>query len=127
MWSKEGSRIQIRIQVPNFVRRLASSSVALQPKFCSFQSRTLIEQATLDVEPRRFIVNIPDYPVLDVNLSLSDAEIVASAATKTSASLHEETSSEPNNTLTLKRQRDLNVEGATSEWRITEGVLVIFV
>jgi len=63
--------------------------------------------------------------VLDVNLGLSDAEIVATAASKTSASLHEETASEPNNTLTLKRQRDLDVDGATSEWRVSEGFLVI--
>lgn len=63
--------------------------------------------------------------MLDVNLGLSDAEIVATAASKTSASLHEETASEPNNTLTLKRQRDLDVDGATSEWRVSEGFLVI--
>ncbi|KAF8064117.1 pre-RNA processing PIH1/Nop17-domain-containing protein [Lyophyllum atratum] len=105
-WSKEDSEIQIKISVPNL-------------------PRALIEQATLDIEARRFVLHIPDCPVLDVNLGLSDAEIVAKAASKASASLHEQTASEPNNTLTLKRQRDLNPDGATSEWRVSEGLLVI--
>ncbi|RDB23507.1 PIH1 domain-containing protein 1 [Hypsizygus marmoreus] len=105
-WSKEDSKLKIVITVPSLPRHL-------------------IEQATLDIEPRRFMVAIPDCPVLDVNLALSDAEIVATAPTKTSASLHEETASEPNNTLTLKRQRDLDVDGATSEWRVADGTLVI--
>ncbi|KAG6902941.1 hypothetical protein C0995_009333 [Termitomyces sp. Mi166 len=105
-WSKDGTKIQIRISVPNL-------------------SRALIEQATLDVEPRRFILTIPDYPVLDVNLDLSDAEIVATAASRTSASLHEKNESEPNNALTLKRQRPLDVDGATSEWRVVNNMLVI--
>ncbi|KAG6853859.1 hypothetical protein C0991_000620 [Blastosporella zonata] len=135
-WTKEGSKIQIKVQVPNLVRRLTfflpqdifqrrvlshHSHIILIP----LQPRALIEQATFDIEPRRFILSIPDRPVLDVNLGLSDAEIVAAAAAPTSASLHEANGSEPNNTLTLKRQRPFDVEGATSEWRVAESSLVI--
>ncbi|KAF5376036.1 hypothetical protein D9615_007763 [Tricholomella constricta] len=105
-WAKENSKLQIRVTVPTL-------------------DRALIEQATLDIEPRRFIVHIPDCPVLDVNLALSDAEIVATAASRTSASLHEDPAAEPNNALTLKRQRDLDVQGATSEWRVAERILMI--
>ncbi|KAG6856545.1 hypothetical protein H0H87_003364 [Tephrocybe sp. NHM501043] len=105
-WSKDGAKIEIKIQVPNL-------------------PRALIENATLDIEPRRFMVNIPDRPILDVDLSLSDAEIVATAASPTSATLHEGNGGEPNNTLTLKRQRPFDVDGATSEWRVVENVLVI--
>ncbi|KAG6908474.1 hypothetical protein DXG01_004477 [Tephrocybe rancida] len=105
-WAKEGAKIEIKIQV-------------------SHLPRALIQHATLDVEARRFIVNIPDRPVLDVNLALSDAEIVATAASRISASLHEPNETEPNNTLTLKRQRPFDVEGATSEWRVADDLLVI--
>jgi hypothetical protein len=82
----------------------------------------------LDIEPRRFIVGIPDYPALDVSLDLSDAEIVATSSSKTSVSLHGtsgEEAHEPDNILTLKRQRDLDVDGATAEWRVAEGILVL--
>jgi len=66
-----------------------------------------------------------DFAVLDVNLNISDAEIVASASTKTSVILSNVEPSEPNNILTLKRQRDFDVDGASSEWRVDENVLVI--
>lgn len=45
-------------------------------------------------------------------------------------SLHSESEGagmEPNNTLTLKRQRDLDVDGATAEWNITKSILVLTV
>ncbi|KAG6812693.1 hypothetical protein H0H92_001322 [Tricholoma furcatifolium] len=105
-WAKEAGKILIKISIPNL-------------------PRALIEKATLDVEPRRFIVQIPDYPVLDVNFGVSDAEIVATAGSRTSATLSEGNESEPNNALTLKRQRPLDIEGATSEWRVAENVLII--
>ncbi|KAH0579754.1 Protein interacting with Hsp90 1 [Termitomyces sp. J132] len=105
-WSKDGTKIQIKISLPNL-------------------PRALIEHATLDIEPRRFILHVPDYPVFDINLGLSDAEIVATAASRTSASLHDGNGTEPNNTLTLKRQRPLDVDGATSEWRLADNMLVI--
>lgn len=70
------------------------------------------------------MVQIPDHPVLDVNLDLSDAEIVVTASSRTSGTLGGG-DGEPNNILTLKRERDFDVKGATSEWRIDQGVLVI--
>lgn len=80
------------------------------------------------MEARRIILRIPDHPVLDINLDLSDAEIVSAAATSvTSGNIQGESAIEPANTLTLKRQRDLDVDGATAEWRVTEGVLEIVV
>lgn len=81
----------------------------------------------MDLEPRRFIVSIPHYPALDVNLGVSDAEIVATSSSKTSVSLHgtpDDEIHEPNRILTLKRQRDLDVDGAIAEWRVAEGILV---
>lgn len=63
-----------------------------------------------------------------MNLDLSDAEIVSLASSVTSVSLHgtsEEAGMEPSNTLTLKRQRDLDVDGANAEWNIAEGVLFL--
>ena len=92
------------------------------------QAPTVVAQATLDVEPRRFTLYVPDLPVLDVNLDLSDAEIVSLASSAASASLHgtvEEKAVEPNNTLTLKRQRNLDVDEAKAEWRIGEGILLL--
>ncbi|KAF8235054.1 hypothetical protein L208DRAFT_1451461 [Tricholoma matsutake] len=112
-WSKEhnNDRLAIVISVPSI-------------------APSIIAHATLDVEPRRFILTIPDFPVLDVNLNLSDAEIVSRAQSATSMSLHSESEGagmEPNNTLTLKRQRDLDVDGATAEWNITKSILVLTV
>jgi hypothetical protein len=93
-----------------------------------YQVPSVIAHATLDVEPRRFIFHIPDFPVLDVNLDLSDAEIVSLASSTTSVTLHgasEEAGTEPGNALTLKRQRDLDVDGANAEWNIAQGILLL--
>lgn len=80
------------------------------------------------MEPRRFILNIPDFPVLDINLDLSDAEIISLTSSATSVSLHGvpgEAGVEPNNVLTLKRQRDLDVGAASAKWKISENVLIV--
>ncbi|KAF9460470.1 hypothetical protein BDZ94DRAFT_924939 [Collybia nuda] len=108
-WSKIDERLRIVISVP----ALITSDIA---------------QTTLDIEPRRFIVSIPGYPTLDVNLVLSDAEIVATSSSKTSVSLHgtpDKEVQEPSRILMLKRQRDLDVDGATAEWHVAEGNLVL--
>ncbi|KAG5650153.1 hypothetical protein H0H81_000519 [Sphagnurus paluster] len=109
-------KIEIRIRVPNL-------------------TRAQISQATLDVEPRRFILSLPPSApstssspsataltnTLDVDLTRSDAELVALAGSSPSSD------SGATNALTLKRQRALDVAGARAEWRLGEGMLVLFV
>lgn len=53
------------------------------------------------------------HPPLDINVGVSDAEIAATCGT------------EPDGGLTLKRERELDVEAATAEWRVADGVLVV--
>ncbi|KAK7039143.1 hypothetical protein VNI00_010047 [Paramarasmius palmivorus] len=57
-WSKQNDQIQIVISVPKL-------------------DNSVISKATFDIEPRRFILSIPNYPTLDVDLRISDAEIVS--------------------------------------------------
>ncbi|TFK37674.1 hypothetical protein BDQ12DRAFT_685084 [Crucibulum laeve] len=122
-------------------------------------TKSLVASTTLDIEPRRLILSVPKHAVLDINLSLTDAEIVANAsreaevlngralhvgdATRESLSggwvghreieekeskerKESEKGGEPNSTLLLKRQRDLEVEKAKAEWRVGEGVLIVW-
>ncbi|KAK0189713.1 pre-RNA processing PIH1/Nop17-domain-containing protein [Armillaria mellea] len=94
VWSKSSQpdRIDIRIAVPDLTRTLISSTV-------------------LDLEPRRLILAVPSQPTLDIDLSISDAEL----ASKHSLS----------DAIALKRQRPFNVDEATAEWIVSEGVLVL--
>jgi hypothetical protein len=69
---------------------------------------------------------------LDLDLSKSDAEIVASArGPVTTVGIHgmdaEEQKKEPSSTLLLKRQRDFNVDAAFAEWMVAEEKLIIYV
>jgi len=68
---------------------------------------------------------------LDIDLNLSDAEIVASvpgvSALGNYRSDEGKTMKEPNTTLLLKRQRDFDVDAAFAEWRVEEEKLVIHV
>ncbi|KIP09444.1 hypothetical protein PHLGIDRAFT_67555 [Phlebiopsis gigantea 11061_1 CR5-6] len=97
-WTKDDRCIQIRLQMPGLARDDISS-------------------ATLDVEPRRIILDVPAKYHLDVDLSMSDAQIVATFGA---------TSSE-GSALMLKRQRDFDVDNAAAEWRVQEGVVLITV
>jgi len=85
----------------------------------------LISQTTLDLEPRRLILQIPSHPTLDINLQLSDAEIVATSGTSAHTPSAQQGQEEPNKTLTLKRQREFNVDGAKAQWRVADGVLTV--
>jgi len=108
--------------------RLSIITEGLLLAMLDHQVPSVIALATLDVEPRRFILNIPDFPTLDVNLDLSDAEIVSRASSSTSVTLHsapEKAGTESSNTLTLKRQRDLDVDKVNAEWKVGENVLVV--
>lgn len=111
-WSKENEQLRITVSVSNLTHDLVKSSM-------------------LDIEHRRLILNIPGRPSLDINLELPDAEIVAKTPPQSHGAMLA-TSQTPgqdsiqNNTLTLKRQRDFNVDGARAEWRVADKVLVVF-
>ncbi|KAI0688502.1 pre-RNA processing PIH1/Nop17-domain-containing protein [Cytidiella melzeri] len=98
-WAKEGDRIAIKVHAPNV-------------------TRVQVQNATLDVEPRRVILHVPPHYTLDIDLSLSDAQIAATFGG---------TSSSEDSVLMLKRQREFDVEGAKAEWSIQQGRLTVFV
>ncbi|RPD77097.1 hypothetical protein L226DRAFT_533101 [Lentinus tigrinus ALCF2SS1-7] len=101
-------------------------------------TRTSISSTTLDIEPRRIILSAaPSRPpkpssasvgyALDLDLSASDADILALFASS-GRSVHMQDGEESGRSaLTLKRERALDVDGATAEWRVAEGLLVIYV
>ena len=55
---------------------------------------------------------------LDVDLDMSDAELVSIGG--------EGGCGDGENALTLKRMRDLDVDMATAEWRVGDGVVVLY-
>ncbi|KAJ6553989.1 pre-RNA processing PIH1/Nop17-domain-containing protein [Mycena vulgaris] len=73
-------------------------------------TRALVAQTTLDLEAKRLLLSVPAHPPLDINLAVSDAEIVATSGGGQAA-------------LMLKRERELDVDNATAEWRVSDGVL----
>ncbi|EGO20361.1 hypothetical protein SERLADRAFT_453038 [Serpula lacrymans var. lacrymans S7.9] len=75
-----------------------------------------IHSSTLDLEPRRIILHIPALYELDINLDTADAELTA-IFSKCGSS---------DSALTLKRMRDLDVDGANAEWRVAEETIVIY-
>ncbi|KAF9047012.1 pre-RNA processing PIH1/Nop17-domain-containing protein [Rhodocollybia butyracea] len=89
-------RLQIQIQVPPV-------------------KKDIISLSNLDIEPRRLIFSIPDYPTLDLNLSLSDAELVARSGNGSSIITD------------LTDGRPFNVENATAEWFMAENRLLVSV
>jgi len=97
-WTKEGERIKITVGVPN----LTHEDIAA---------------AALDVEPRRIVLDVPSLYHLDIDLTMSDAQIV---------SMFGGTSSE-GSPLMLKRQREFDVDSATAEWRVQERTLILCV
>ncbi|KAH9011600.1 hypothetical protein EDB84DRAFT_1279029 [Lactarius hengduanensis] len=99
-WTKEDQDIFITIQVP----RLTHATIA---------------SATLDIEPRRLTLVVPGLYGLDIDLNLSDSAL-GRALFPTGTSPQE-----VEHALLLKRDRNLDVEGARAEWRRKEGSLVI--
>jgi len=88
---------------------------------------------------------------LDINLNLSDAEIIVNASNDLArpgntggasvcvTDIHGNAGSsgsdeiempdaniQPNSILMLKRQREFDVDAAQAEWRVADGVLVVF-
>jgi len=82
-------------------------------------THTTITSATLDIEPRRLTLVIPDLYELDINLDLSDSALVRTLFPP-GTSPHE-----VEHALTLRRARNLNIDGARAEWRTKERCLVI--
>ncbi|KAJ7689518.1 pre-RNA processing PIH1/Nop17-domain-containing protein [Mycena olivaceomarginata] len=78
-----------------------------------FLTRALVTETTLELEARRLLLTVRGHPPLDINVGVSDAEIAATCGTA------------PDGGLTLKRERELDVEAATAEWRVADGVLVV--
>ncbi|KAJ3783781.1 pre-RNA processing PIH1/Nop17-domain-containing protein [Lentinula aff. detonsa] len=113
-WCRTGDdSLQIQIEVPSV-------------------EKAIISRSNLDIEPRRLIFSIPDYPILDLNLSLSDAELFAhcgpgstNVMNSTDFPYSKEDDSAINKLLALKRQRPFNVEGATAEWFMADDRLLI--
>ena len=84
------------------------------------------------MEPRRIVLSVPGLYLFDLNLDASDAELMATfSKSKYNLTFNgsNEDSSEKkslvDNALTLKRMRDLDVDGAKAEWRVGEEILVI--
>lgn len=100
----------------------------------TYQTRASFARATLDLEPRRLILLAPSPPsstapgpsyLFDLDLSQPDVSI--EALFTSAVSLHEnDRATCTEQTLALKHERALDVDGARAEWRIAEGVLVIY-
>jgi hypothetical protein len=71
--------------------------------------------STLDLESRRLLLSVPSLYALDIDLTLPDAELTSAAGQNSK------------NVLMLKRKRAFDVDAARAEWRVTEGVIVVFV
>jgi hypothetical protein len=96
----------------------------------------MITSSTLHVSPRTLELVVPNRRPLLIDLSLSDAEIASrigssySGSTLSSASDDEWKARQQEETtaaLRLKRQRDLDVDGAEAEWKIGSGIVEIYV
>ena len=82
------------------------------------QTRAHVSHATLDLEPRRLILRIPSLYALDLDLDAPDSTLRAQLASLPDVVQE--------HALMLKRQNDLDVEGARAEWTVAEGVLVVY-
>ncbi|KDR74195.1 hypothetical protein GALMADRAFT_100012 [Galerina marginata CBS 339.88] len=116
-WTKEDSgRLRIDVQVPGL-------------------AHALVQKSELDIEPRRLILSVPNRPTLDIDLSLSDAEIASRVGTvhasapsaKSDPEKDKRKEEETTRVLKLKRQRDFDVDGAEAEWKVGSGSVVIYV
>jgi len=119
-WAKEGKDIRIEIEVPKLTRALHVVSA-------------------LDIEAQRILLYIPKTYFLDIKLDVSDAQIgkLRSMSIESSPQVKEKKELDidelrikghnAGEALRLKRQRDLDVDNARAEWRISERRVVIWV
>ncbi|KAF9526056.1 pre-RNA processing PIH1/Nop17-domain-containing protein [Crepidotus variabilis] len=112
LWTKQedSGKLLIQVKVPNL-------------------TTPLVHASTLDIEPRRIILSIPPFPILDIDASISDAEIAArmSRVYASSPESQNERQEATTRTLLLKRQKAFDVDGADARWKIGTGVVEIFV
>ena len=119
-WNREKDDLQIRIQVPKLVSELVPVRPDTRSNGDFSQTRAAVPTASLDLEPTRLWLNIPGLYSLSIDLSLSDAAIQASAKTAVATV-------NALQALALKRNpKDFDVDGACSEWRVAEGLLIVF-
>ena len=85
------------------------------------QTRTKISSATLDLEPRRLTLLIPDIYALDIDLTLSDASLGQELLRLGVGPQGTES------VLMLKRAREFDVDRARAEWCVKDKCLVIVV
>ncbi|PPQ90274.1 hypothetical protein CVT25_013099 [Psilocybe cyanescens] len=125
-WAKDDTgRLRIDVRVPGL-------------------TLNLVQESMLDIEPNRILLSVPNRPILDIDVGLSDAEIVARVAAAYASSSSSSLSSsqkskgqaqndddkkeeETMRTLKLKRQRDFEVDSADAEWKVGTGTVTIFV
>jgi hypothetical protein len=65
------------------------------------------------LEDRRILFHVPSLYSLDINLSLSDAELVASG------------SGESSSLLALKRMRNFDTDGAKAQWNVSDKTIFL--
>ena len=85
--------------------------------------RSRIHTSTLDIETRRLILDIPFLYSLDINLDLSDGDMAQSSRTIHGGNISD---THVQQNLTLKRARDFDVDHAAAEWRVAEGVILVY-
>ncbi|KAH9964955.1 hypothetical protein BC827DRAFT_1322316 [Russula dissimulans] len=100
-WKYEGDEIRVLIQVPKL-------------------TRATFPFATLDLEPRRLTLIIPDLYVLDVDLELSDAALAQAPSAASGDSPHKS-----GGNLMVERARNLDIDRARAEWHVKERYLVV--
>jgi hypothetical protein len=119
-WSQEGEEIHITIRVPKLVCNLIRvDRLSNRPRPDTHQTLATVSCATLDLEPRRTTLHIPNLYAFDVNLELPDAEL-GRAMLRVGAD-----PKGTENALMLKRARNLDVDRARAEWRVNKRCLVI--
>ena len=117
------SRFSDDITTPQSLSCLSLGVFTMRHRRCQprlAQTRDGIASTTLDLEPRRLIFTSLSSYFLDLDLSRSDIEIQKSLGARAGSEKSVQ------HALTLKRERELDVDGARAEWRIAEGQLVIY-
>lgn len=79
------------------------------------QTRAVIPESTLDIEPRRLLLHIPALYDLDLDLDAPDSKLLSVFG-------KDETTNEA---VKLKRMRSLDVDNARAEWRIADRAIVL--
>ena len=79
----------------------------------------MISSTTLDLEPRRLSLLIPDLYALDIDMNLSGAFLERESLRLDAIPKETENAFRP------RRVRDLDIDGARAEWRVRDQCLVI--